>query len=108
MVQGFEACTYNDIASLEEAVKKATSDGQGLAAIMLEPLQGEGGIIPGDPSFFEKARALCDEHGALLMIDEVQAGMGRTGTLWGHEQLGIVPDVFTSAKALGGGVPIGE
>ncbi len=108
MVQGFEACTYNDIASLEEAVKKATSDGKGLAAIMLEPLQGEGGIIPGDAAFFAKARELCDEAGALLMIDEVQAGMGRTGTLWGHEQLGVVPDVFTSAKALGGGVPIGE
>merc|ERR1712087_461104 len=58
-------------------------------------------------AFFEKARELCDESGALLMIDEVQAGMGRTGTLWGHEQLGVVPDVFTSAKALGGGVPIG-
>lgn len=107
MVQGFEACTYNDIASLEEAVTKATSDGKGLAAIMLEPLQGEGGIIPGDVEFFKRARELCDENGALLMIDEVQAGMGRTGTLWGHENLGIVPDVFTSAKALGGGVPIG-
>eukprot|EP00536_Pseudo-nitzschia_multiseries_P005808 jgi/Psemu1/191560/e_gw1.116.85.1 len=107
MVQGFEACTYNDIASLEEAVARATSDGKGLAAIMLEPLQGEGGIIPGDPAFFARARELCDETGALLMIDEVQAGMGRTGTLWGHENLGIVPDVFTSAKALGGGVPIG-
>jgi len=107
MVQGFEACTYNDIPSLEEAVKKATSDGQGLAAIMLEPLQGEGGIIPGNIEFFVRARELCDEHDALLMIDEVQAGMGRTGKLWGHEQLGIVPDVFTSAKALGGGVPIG-
>lgn len=107
MVQGFEACTYNDIASLEEAVERATSDGKGLAAILLEPLQGEGGIIPGDPAFFARARELCDEAGALLMIDEVQAGMGRTGTLWGHENLGIVPDVFTSAKALGGGVPIG-
>eukprot|EP00339_Tiarina_fusa_P009913 CAMPEP_0117080286 /NCGR_PEP_ID=MMETSP0472-20121206/56654_1 /TAXON_ID=693140 ORGANISM="Tiarina fusus, Strain LIS" /NCGR_SAMPLE_ID=MMETSP0472 /ASSEMBLY_ACC=CAM_ASM_000603 /LENGTH=441 /DNA_ID=CAMNT_0004807879 /DNA_START=129 /DNA_END=1455 /DNA_ORIENTATION=- len=88
MVQGFDTCVYNDIASLEAAVERASSDGQGLAAIMLEPLQGEGGIIPGD-------------------LDEVQAGMGRTGTLWGHEQVGIVPDVFTSAKALGGGVPIG-
>jgi len=107
MVQGFDACTYNDIASLEEAVKRATSDGKGLAAIMLEPLQGEGGIIPGDVAFFQKARELCDEAGALLILDEVQAGMGRTGTLWGHENLGIVPDVFTSAKALGGGVPIG-
>ena len=107
MVQGFEYCVYNDIASLEETVKKATSDGQSLAAIMLEPLQGEGGIKPGNPEFFAKARELCDKHGALLMCDEVQVGMGRSGTLWGHEQLGVVPDVFTSAKALGGGVPIG-
>lgn len=107
MVPGFEYCKYNDIASLEAAVESATSDGKGLAAIMLEPLQGEGGIIPGDKAFFAKARELADKHGALLMCDEVQAGMGRTGTLWGHEQLGVVPDVFTSAKALGGGVPIG-
>eukprot|EP00429_Kryptoperidinium_foliaceum_P001647 CAMPEP_0176008864 /NCGR_PEP_ID=MMETSP0120_2-20121206/3959_1 /TAXON_ID=160619 /ORGANISM="Kryptoperidinium foliaceum, Strain CCMP 1326" /LENGTH=457 /DNA_ID=CAMNT_0017341651 /DNA_START=18 /DNA_END=1391 /DNA_ORIENTATION=+ len=107
MVPGFDYCKYNDIESLEAAVKRATSDGQGLAAIMMEPLQGEGGIIPGDAAFFKKARELCDEHGALLMCDEVQAGMGRTGTLWGHEQVGVIPDVFTSAKALGGGVPIG-
>jgi acetylornithine aminotransferase len=107
MVPGFDTCKYNDIATLEAAVERATSDGQGLAAIMLEPLQGEGGIIPGNRAFFAKARELCDKHGALLMIDEVQAGMGRTGKLWGHEQLGVIPDVFTSAKALGGGVPIG-
>lgn len=107
MVPGFEYCKYNDIASLEAAVEFANSDGKGLAAILLEPLQGEGGIIPGDKAFFAKARELADKHGALLMCDEVQAGMGRTGTLWGHEQLGVVPDVFTSAKALGGGVPIG-
>mmetsp|Transcript_1344 Transcript_1344/g.3291 ORF Transcript_1344/g.3291 Transcript_1344/m.3291 type:complete len:465 (-) Transcript_1344:158-1552(-) len=107
MVQGFEHCKYNDIASLEAAVERATSDGQGLAAIMLEPLQGEGGIVPGTVEFFEKAREICDANGALLMCDEVQVGMGRSGTLWGHQQLGIVPDVFTSAKALGGGVPIG-
>lgn len=105
MVPGFDSCVYNDIASLEAAVERATSNGKGLAAILLEPLQGEGGIIPGDADFFAKARELCDKHGALLMIDEVQAGMGRTGTLWGHENLGVVPDVFTSAKALGGGVP---
>lgn len=107
MVPGFEYCKYNDIASLEAAVESANADGKGLAAIMLEPLQGEGGIIPGDKAFFAKARELADKHGALLMCDEVQAGMGRTGTLWGHEQLGVIPDVFTSAKALGGGVPIG-
>lgn len=107
MVPGFDYCKYNDIASLEEAVVRATSDGQGLAAILMEPIQGEGGIIPGDKAFFKKARELCDKHGALLICDEVQAGMGRTGTLWGHEHLDIVPDIFTSAKALGGGVPIG-
>lgn len=109
MVPGFDSCVYNDIASLEAAVERATTttttDGKGLAAIMLEPLQGEGGIIPGNEDFFAKARELCDKHGALLMIDEVQAGMGRTGTLWGYENLNVVPDVFTSAKALGGGVP---
>lgn len=107
MIPGFDYCKYNDISTLEAAVERANSDGQGLAAIMLEPLQGEGGIIPGDKDFFAKARELCDEHGALLICDEVQAGMGRTGTLWGHENLDVVPDVFTSAKALGGGVPIG-
>mmetsp|Transcript_20591 Transcript_20591/g.50561 ORF Transcript_20591/g.50561 Transcript_20591/m.50561 type:complete len:455 (+) Transcript_20591:1400-2764(+) len=107
MVPGFDNCKYNDIGTLEEAVVRANSDGKGLAAILMEPLQGEGGIIPGDKEFFKRARELCDEHGALLICDEVQAGMGRTGTLWGHEHLDIVPDIFTSAKALGGGVPIG-
>lgn len=107
MVPGFDYCKYNDIATLEEAVVRATSDGKGLAAIMMEPLQGEGGIIPGDKAFFKKARELCDKHGALLICDEVQAGMGRTGTLWGHEHVDVIPDIFTSAKALGGGVPIG-
>lgn len=107
MVQGFDTCKYNDIGTLEAAVERATSDGKGLAAIMLEPLQGEGGIIPGDKAFFKKARELCDKHGAFLICDEVQAGMGRTGTLWCHEHLDVVPDIFTSAKALGGGVPIG-
>mmetsp|Transcript_1333 Transcript_1333/g.2043 ORF Transcript_1333/g.2043 Transcript_1333/m.2043 type:complete len:216 (+) Transcript_1333:42-689(+) len=74
---------------------------------MMEALQGEGGIITGDPEFFATARKLCDESGALLICDEVQVGMGRSGKLWGFENLGIEPDVFTSAKALGGGVPIG-
>ena len=78
-----------------------------IAAIMLEPLQGEGGIVPGNKEYFEVAQKLCDEHGALLICDEVQVGLGRSDTLWGHENLGIEPDVFTSAKALGGGVPIG-
>ena len=112
MVPGFEYVTYNDIDELEAMVEKIVSeqpaDGkQGLAAIMMEALQGEGGIKPGNPEFFKKARELCDKHGALLMCDEVQVGMGRSGMLWGYENLGVEPDVFTSAKALGGGVPIG-
>jgi acetylornithine aminotransferase len=78
-----------------------------VAAIMLEALQGEGGIITGDPEYFALARRLADDSGALLICDEVQVGMGRSGTLWGFENLGVEPDVFTSAKALGGGVPIG-
>ena len=80
---------------------------RGVAAIMMEALQGEGGIITGDPKFFALARKLADDCGALLICDEVQVGMGRSGKLWGFENLGIEPDVFTSAKALGGGVPIG-
>lgn len=116
MVQGFESVPYNDIDALDAMVKEmnttpedleAEGRKRGVAAIMLEPLQGEGGIIPGNPLYFAKARELCDSTGALLLVDEVQAGMGRTGTLWGHQNLNVQPDVFTSAKALGGGVPIG-
>lgn len=82
-------------------------NGHGLAGIMMESLQGEGGIRPGTTEFFQGIRELCDETGALMMMDEVQTGMGRTGHLWGYESLGVEPDVFSSAKALGGGVPIG-
>jgi len=116
MVRGFKYTPYNNVEALEKLVKEINvtpeedaKDGRkrGLAAIMLEPLQGEGGIIPGTKEFFAAARRICDENGAILICDEVQVGMGRSGTLWGHEQLGVIPDVFTSAKALGGGVPIG-
>eukprot|EP00747_Dinoflagellata_sp_TGD_P182706 gnl/TRDRNA2_/TRDRNA2_37049_c0_seq1.p1 gnl/TRDRNA2_/TRDRNA2_37049_c0~~gnl/TRDRNA2_/TRDRNA2_37049_c0_seq1.p1 ORF type:complete len:535 (+),score=117.89 gnl/TRDRNA2_/TRDRNA2_37049_c0_seq1:47-1651(+) len=112
MLSGFEYVKYNDIADLEAIVERlasarAAGSPQGLAAIMLEPLQGEGGIRPGNKDFFRRARELCDEHGAILIMDEVQTGVGRTGKLWGHEHTGVLPDVFTSAKALGGGVPIG-
>jgi acetylornithine/N-succinyldiaminopimelate aminotransferase len=106
MVPGFEYVDYNNVQQLKDAVANLDPD-QGLAAIMMEPLQGEGGIIPGNAEFFAAARRLCDETGALLICDEVQVGMGRSGALWGHEQLNVVPDIFTSAKALGGGIPIG-
>ena len=109
MVPGFKYVTYNDIESLEKAVEevKNAGDGVGLAAIMMEALQGEGGIKPGNPEFFARIRELCDETGALMICDEVQVGMGRSGKLWGYENLNVKPDIFTSAKALGGGVPIG-
>lgn len=101
--EGFEYVEYNDVEALEALSAQQTQ----LAAIMLEPLQGEGGIRPGSKEFFAAARRICDETGALLIVDEVQTGIGRTGTFWGHQQLGVDVDVITSAKALGGGVPIG-
>lgn len=116
MVAGFEYVPFNDVAALEEMVQKINSDDDELAAqgrkravaaIMLEPLQGEGGIVPATPEYFSSARRLCDQNSALFICDEVQTGMGRTGTLWCHQALDVQPDVFTSAKALGGGVPIG-
>ncbi|MBC8142934.1 MAG: acetylornithine transaminase [Armatimonadetes bacterium] len=98
---GFEYVPFNDIAALTEAVTDST------AAVMLEPVQGEGGIIPATPEYLRAARDLCDKHDALLILDEVQTGAGRTGTLWAYQQTGIVPDILTLAKGLGGGVPIG-
>ena len=109
---GFEYTPYNDIDALKALVKKINGGlnpfrRRSLAAIMLEPLQGEGGITPATKAYMEAARELCDATGALLICDEVQTGMGRTGQMWGHQVLGVEPDVFTTAKALGGGVPIG-
>ena len=77
------------------------------AAVLIEPIQGEGGIHPIDPQLLADARAACDQHGALLIFDEIQCGMGRTGTLWAWQQLGVTPDVMTAAKGLGGGLPVG-
>lgn len=107
MIPGFVYVPYNDVEALQAAVKQVEASGQGLASIMMETLQGEGGIMSGKPEYFKKIRELCDETGALMVCDEVQVGMGRSGKLWGYENLGVEPDVFTSAKALGGGVPIG-
>ena len=77
------------------------------AAVIIEPVQGESGIHPVHPQMLAAARDACEEHGALLIFDEIQCGMGRTGTLWAHEQLGVQPDVMTVAKGLGGGLPVG-
>jgi acetylornithine aminotransferase len=112
LVQGFEYVPYNDVDALRALVKKINGGGplkrgRKLAAILLEPLQGEGGITPATREFYAAARELCDETGALLMADEVQTGMGRTGEMWGYMNHGVEVDVLTTAKALGGGVPIG-
>jgi len=107
LVPGFYYVPYNDIAALEEAIALLDSSDRQVAAIMLEALQGEGGVRPGDRAYFQRVRQLCDEKGILLILDEVQVGMGRTGHYWGYENLGIEPDIFTSAKGLGGGIPIG-
>ena len=101
---GFAYFDYNDIDSLRQAL---TAHAGRVVAVLLEPLQGEGGILPGDPGFFQQLRQLCDEHKLLLICDEVQVGMGRSGRLWGYENLGIEPDAITLAKGLGGGLPIG-
>jgi acetylornithine/N-succinyldiaminopimelate aminotransferase len=78
-----------------------------VAAVMLEPIQGEGGVMPAKPGFMKRIRELCDQHNALMVLDEIQVGMGRTGTLFAHWQDEVKPDIVTLAKALGGGFPIG-
>ena len=99
---GFRYVDFNDIAQLDAAM--ASGD---VSAVMLEPVQGEGGVMPAAPGFLQAVRALCDQHDALLVLDEIQCGMGRSGVLFAHWQDGVVPDIVTLAKALGGGMPIG-
>src|SRR3712207_5558498 len=101
MVPGFVHAPFGNLEAAKEAVGSQT------AAVLVEPLQGEGGINPAPEGFLEGLRDLCDEHGALLIFDEVQTGAGRTGHLYSYQGVGVVPDVLTSAKGLGGGVPVG-
>ncbi len=98
---GFVHVPYGNLNALRAAITPQT------AAILVEPVQGEGGIIPGDPDYLKRLRATADEFGLLLIFDEVQTGMGRTGTLFAHEQSGIAPDIMPVAKGLGGGFPVG-
>ena len=98
---GFAYADYNDLDSVKAAITDKT------VGIMLEPLQAEGGVIPAEPDFIKGVAELCKENGLLLMMDEIQTGMGRTGTFFMWEQLGVKPDLFTLAKALGGGLPLG-
>ncbi|MCS6943609.1 MAG: aspartate aminotransferase family protein [Geminocystis sp.] len=107
LLPGFEYVPYNDIVAVEEAITNIDEGNRRVAAIMIEPLQGEGGVRPGDLEYFLRLRKICDETGILLVFDEVQVGVGRTGKMWGYENLGVEPDIFTTAKGLAGGIPIG-
>ncbi len=100
---GFTHVPYNDVAALEAEFARADD----VCAVLMEPMQGEGGMTPGTREYLHAARSLCSAHGALLILDEIQSGMGRTGALFSYMQKGIVPDILTSAKGLGGGFPIG-
>ncbi|MBS7326583.1 MAG: aspartate aminotransferase family protein [Thiopseudomonas sp.] len=97
---GISHVPYNDIAAMEAAINEQT------CAVILEPIQGESGVLPADPAWLQRVRELCDQHNALLIFDEVQTGVGRTGKLFAYEHTGVIPDILTTAKSLGGGFPI--
>jgi acetylornithine/succinyldiaminopimelate/putrescine aminotransferase len=99
--QGFSYAEFNNLESVKALITEKT------CAIIVEPIQGEGGIVPADPAFLQGLRTLCDEHNLLLIYDEVQCGMGRSGKPFAYQVYGVKPDVLTSAKALAGGVPCG-
>ena len=100
-IQGITHVPYNDLAALKAAISDKT------CAVVLEPIQGEGGVLPADLAYLQAARELCDKHNALLVFDEVQTGMGRSGELFAYMHYGVTPDILSSAKSLGGGFPIG-
>lgn len=100
-VEGFDHVPFGNMNAVRQAITKET------AAIMIEPVQGEGGVRPADLRFLRELRAVCDEFGLLLALDEVQTGMGRSGKLWAYEWAGIEPDIISSAKGIGGGFPLG-
>lgn len=104
MPAGVEYFPYGDIAALRALVEQAPAD---TAAIIVEPLQGEGGVVEPPEGFLADVRALCTQHGVLMIVDEVQTGIGRTGAMFATRKAGVVPDVITLAKGLGGGLPIG-
>jgi acetylornithine/LysW-gamma-L-lysine aminotransferase len=101
LVPGYSHVPYNNIEALEKAVTDQT------AAVLLEPVQGEGGVYPADPAYMEVVREVCSERGALLILDEVQTGFGRTGRMFAYQHFGITPDLLCVAKSLAGGVPMG-
>jgi len=101
VVDGFDQMPFGDLDAVKRAIGPET------AAIMIEPLMGEGGVRTVEPSFLRALRELCDEHGLMLVFDEVQSGMGRTGELFAYQRTGVAPDIMALAKALGGGFPVG-
>ena len=101
LLEGFDFVPFDDIAALRAAVDDT------VCAVMLEPIQGEGGLVCPSAGYLREVRHLCDEAGILMILDEIQTGMGRTGRLFAHEHSGITPDIMTLAKALGNGLPIG-
>ena len=101
LMPGVKFAEFNDLDSVRAAMTNET------AAVIVEPVQGEGGVYPARDDFLRGLRALCDERGALLIFDEIQCGLGRTGKLWAHEWSGVTPDIMTLAKPLAGGLPIG-
>jgi len=101
LLSGFKFVPFNDVNAIEQAVDDV------VCAVMIEPIQGEGGVVVPDSGYLQQVRKLCDERGLLLIFDEVQVGMGRTGKLFAHEHFGVTPDIMTLAKALGNGLPIG-
>ncbi len=101
LLPGFEVVAFNDLEAATAAVDENT------AGFLVETVQGEGGLMPATQAFLKGLRALCDEHGLLLILDEVQCGMGRTGTLFAHEQDGVKPDIMSVAKGIGAGFPLG-
>ena len=107
LLSGFKFFKYNDFQSVKNIFEECKKSNQHIAGILIEPIQGEGGVIPGDKKFFQQLREICDQKNSLLIFDEVQSGVGRTGKMWGYENLEIEPDGFTLAKGLGGGHAIG-
>lgn len=101
LVPGFTHVPYNNIEALDKAITNET------AAVILEVVQGEGGVYPANPEYIQAARQICDERGALLIVDEIQTGFGRTGKMFAIEHFGIIPDLLACAKSLAGGVPMG-
>ncbi len=101
VVEGFDQVAFGDLAAVKRAIGPET------AAILIEPIMGEGGVRVVEPSFLRSLRELCDAHGLLLIFDEVQSGMGRSGHLFAHQRVGVTPDIMGLAKALGGGFPVG-